>query len=433
MERRTLIKGMFAVSLVGLAGVGCSGAPKPAEITKEPEYDYSEDLGVQVAFDKKSGLPVKYTLNGKEVKFDTEQMKRLKAEAITSGEPQIATVILLDNAIQRNKGNYGSESDYSVEHPKTNNLPGDVLSEEELASRGVSIIQVPDITTLYIRKGAFEEGNPLAAFSNGSRKLTIVLLDGSVIDQKYLTDPKYKDLVNSIPQENRSVKDRRDFMVGNAVSNIDGIREAIKKLRDSNKPIDSALEDLLFEQKKIEYRYKNVMTDDQIKKEYFDPQAQGNHFLSKGNTTIFISLGGHTYNQVTVYIDPNGFGRIRAETISGSEGHLSRRQTYPNPADFTRDPSASPDKPLSYPYGAQTPGLVVRHELAHDLLESRLTPVYSEYMADEIAMEEIRKAWDKWQKSGYKDNTGYHFVFSLPPQAGGGYILTRAKYLPSSA
>ncbi len=404
---------------------------KPTEITKEPEYDYSEYWGVKVAFDKKSGLPVKYVLeDGKEVRFDMEQMKKLREEALISGESQIATMILLDNAIQGNKRSYGTESDYSIEHPKITDLPSDVLSEEELGSKGVSIIQAGNITNLFIRRGAFEEGNSLAAFNNTGRKLTILLLDGSIIDPKYLVDPKYTNTVNNIPQENRSVKDRRDFMVKNAGANIDGIRQAIKKLKESNKIVDQSLVELMFEQKKIGYRYKNLMSDEQIRNEYFDPQAQGLYHLFKDNTTIFLSLGGHAFNYITVYITPKGFGRLSSETISGSEGHLSRRQTHPSPQDFIQNPNASADKPFSYPYGPQTPGLVLRHELGHNELERQQKPIYSEYMADTIAMDGIRKAWDKWLTSGYKDNSSYYYVFQLPPEAGGGYILTRKNEHP---
>jgi hypothetical protein len=39
-------------------------------------------------------------------------------------------------------------------------------------------------------------------------------------------------------------------------------------------------------------------------------------------------------------------------------------------------------------------------------------------------MDGISRAWKKWVDSGYKDDSGYYFVFSLP---GGGYIMTKHK------
>lgn len=90
---------------------------------------------------------------------------------------------------------------------------------------------------------------------------------------------------------------------------------------------------------------------------------------------------------------------------------------------------ASPDKPESYPYGAQTAGLTLRHESAHDEFIAQKfmkgeAPHYSEYDTDMKAMETIRNAWERWERSEFTDNSGYYFIFSLPE---GGYILTENK------
>ena len=394
--------------------------PKPAETMQEPQYEYEHRLGLKVAFDKKNGLPAKYIFeDGREVKFDMEEVGKIREKALSSGESEIVSMVLLDNAIQNPKTSYlMRDNNYSLDHPKTAELPKDVLSEDELMDRGVTVFQAENITNFYIRKGAFEEGAILANFNHTGKELKILILDGSVIDPKYLNDPKYQDAINKIPEENRSVKDRRDYMIKNAGWNLEGMRRAIKKLKESNKTIDPYYEESIFEQKKIEYRYKNLMTDDQILKEYFSENAQGLHSPSKDNKTIFLSLGGRNFNYVTIYIDPDGFGRIQSKTSSGSAGRVEQKQTYPNPQDFQINPTASPNNTLSYPYAAVTPGLVARHELVH---------TESEYETDMKAMQSIRDAWDKWVESGYKDNTGYHFVFRLPPEAGGGYILTRGK------
>ena len=85
---------------------------------------------------------------------------------------------------------------------------------------------------------------------------------------------------------------------------------------------------------------------------------------------------------------------------------LRPNQAYPDPKDFKINPAASPDNPKSHPYDeSYTPGLIFRHELAHhDLITEQLedgqAANFSEYAADTLAMEGIRKAWEKLQQQG---------------------------------
>lgn len=104
---------------------------------------------------------------------------------------------------------------------------------------------------------------------------------------------------------------------------------------------------------------------------------------------------------------------------------LYRQDSHPDPADFVKFP-VSPNDPSAYPYGAQAIGQALLHEIAHDELIAQrqlkgLPKNRSEYDADIRAMERIRDGWEKWKNSGFIDDSGYFFIFSLRE---GGYILT---------
>lgn len=166
--------------------------PRPTEAPKlpEPEYEYLKFDNIKVAIDK-DGLPVKYILpDGREVLLDKEKVLKAKESAISSEEPEIIEVIPLP--ISR-------ESQYkpSVEHPKTSELPKDVLSEDKLKAKRVSIIPAKN-TNLYITEGAFAEGGPLESFNKTGTGLTIVLIDGPVISPYFMSDPKYAEVKKKI-------------------------------------------------------------------------------------------------------------------------------------------------------------------------------------------------------------------------------------------
>ena len=162
------------------------------------------------------------------------------------------------------------------------------------------------------------------------------------------------------------------------------------------------------------------------------------------NTIIFIAVGKSRRPQRDTVLYFTHDGKIRIETNNMVYNTRDRspqgKQTYPNPKDFAINSWSSPDNPDSYPYGGdqkpgdQKLGFSLRHELTHhELVGKRLInnqPVdASEYNTDIKAMETIRQAWEKWEKSGFTDNSGYYFAFSLPE---GGYILTENKSSPDT-
>ena len=358
----------------------------------------------------------------------------------------------------------------SIEHPRTSELPKDVLSEEELKKRGIEIIQA-DNTNLYIREGAFAQGEPLADFNNGDRELTIVLINGPVVSPYFMSDPKYAEVKKLLPEEIRkeeSIVQYREKRVKEQELQVEYFRQDAKELAEEIQTQQNPSQHLLDKlseakgqvllHKLFVEMYKNVITEKDILAEMaLTSQSRdkaGLHQVLYGNSLTFFSDGSRTENRSIVdatiflavgqvenqrykviYFMPEGeIGSLIWSSGLGEDLRPLSRQTHPNLKDFHINSMASPEDPLSYPYGAQTPGQTLRHEVQHDLekregwVKEGRTAENNEYNTDMKAMETIRQAWEKWENSGFKNNSGYYFVFSLPE---GGYILT--KHEPSDS
>lgn len=152
---------------------------------------------------------------------------------------------------------------------------------------------------------------------------------------------------------------------------------------------------------------------------------------------IFASIGSPQLDTdiIFFYFDPKGDfnfgynhgsgrvgGAIKLPFSSLDEYGVYSFDSFPDPNEFMINPDASPNNPKSYPYGGVTPGFTLRHEIAHaKFLNGSLFPNNSEYDTDMEAMRGIREAWNKWQASGKKDDSGYYFALR---DNNGRYILT---------
>ncbi|MDO8599828.1 MAG: hypothetical protein Q7R44_00240, partial [bacterium] len=151
-----------------------------------------------------------------------------------------------------------------------------------------------------------------------------------------------------------------------------------------------------------------------------------------GDSTIVIAVGKTFQEFQGLFFDELG-NLVSVGRRYGRSG-LNSDQTYPDPSSFKLNPNASPKGPDFYPYGAQTLGFALRHEISHDILMAQQwnnsgTMDTNEYDTDMKAMESLKQAWERWVNSGYKDNSGYPFILRLPD---GTYILTRKKPHKSS-
>lgn len=415
--------------------------------TPIPEDRY---LASFVPYDGYDGeeLSVKFWFSdGTEFMPDMGVVEEMKEKAISSGEPQILAMFS-----KMNDPFYRPDADFLEGHPILPDLPEDVLSEEELAVNGVKIIQAPN-TSLHIRKQAFEEGGPLAELTGkgGSEKLTIVLVNGPVVAKGFMGDPRYDGVRNILPNSYGSVEEYRLKKIKEFKSDLESLRK--KLARD---PYALSLYSIL-ELKSFIYAYENgIVTDNQLLERkwaefegctgWYGTGLWENLGLKRySNRTILIAVGQReSVSKQVVYFDSNGQLSSRSigpQLMNGSSGRSNypdEYQSYPNPGNFAINPEASPDNPNSYLYGFWRPGEILRHEIGHDMLIAQAAnegkkPDRSEYYTDVEAMRGIQEASVKWEESGHTDNSGYYFVFSLPDDRGGGYILTENQNSPSNA
>lgn len=427
VSRRSLLawglKG--AAAAAAYSAVGCESAPKkPAVVDVVTTPENTLNVNGYKIFINGAGLPYKYKdPTGGETQFDMKSVTAARESALKSEEPEVIDLIPVPPS-----SFISSAISYSRDHPETPKLPDDVLSEAKLREHGIKIIQADD-TTLFIRQGAFEEDGPLAQF-DGKRKLIIAVLDAPAVIYSAAKDPKYDQVRKLLHEKEIYVKNSRFVKIAQ-------IEEELNTLRKDPGVKAAVGRDTLLSLKVLEYEYRHTITDEQIALEtsidtaeaageYFYPEISG----IASTAVVFIAAG--SYNRpsglIRVFFDSNGNCQVDHTDDTayiGGDYSPQASQTYPDPLKFRLNEKASASNPKSYPYGGQTAGQILRHELEHDeMIAASKKPNFSEYYTDINAMEEIRNARFLWQESGYKDNSGYCFVFSLND---GGYILTEGK------
>lgn len=457
-----------------------TSVPKPSEQqtatpTPEPEYEYLSVNNIKVAIDKE-GLPAFYRLpDGKKVGFDRGKMIRLREKALENRGAEVITVIRSDEEKEEPKFKGTKEK------PLTPNLPEDILSEEEQEKRGIKIIQAPQNPkhpkpiNLYIRKGSFEEGGTLKFYQdNPGHKLTIALVDAPFVAQRFLQDSRYDEVKNWLSEEKNPeemIEGYREYLVKTINENEDyigytsfyrardqarlfvldkGLLSNEEILKRINKPRDSGL--ALYKRETTATVGTSVECtmgeSGWICRQYPLPTAYKTE--RPDESAIFLPIGEseevfdpyipfYKSDLHFLYFDSWGKAqgiRLYMGDISEAGHGLKPRshQTYPKPEDFEFRSSARREE-NEYPFGGQGIGLLTRHEFQHNVLGFQMEalgeiPNHNEYDTDMAAMQTIREAWGKWEKSGFKDNSGYYFVFSLPE---GGYILTKNKSPSESA
>lgn len=437
-----------------------ASAPLPSFATPSTE---NLSLNKRVILDK-DGFAVKYVLpDGKKVSLDREEVKKLSEKAIASGEPEIIAIVPKNETPER-------KFQYTPEKPRTRHLPKDVLSPKELKKRGITIIQPPPSVdhprpvNLFIREGAFKEGERLAEINRIDHPLTIVLVDGPFLGERFLQDSRYDTVRPMLKQPNENQEEIIERYKQSLINSLEDTRLGRVRWIDKNERIllvkaeiaamakgfvgkeailtNMAMPDGIYARDKFTVglhvmRAQSSSTtvlrvhvdDSSVTTEEKEEEKHPVEKTSK-KSTIFVSVGEQSPKTsfTYIYFKPNGSlahgdSRIGFLAYTPESNMIPKaRQTHPNPKDFKLDSQASHEN-NDYPYGAQTPGLLARHEDEHIY-------TFNEFDADMNAMEGIKRAYRRWVESGFTDNSGYYFVFSLPPEEGGGYILTEHK--PSS-
>lgn len=411
--------------------------PMPQENLVRYDTGDSVEYGIGVTINR-DGLPVTYRLpDGREFPFDAKQVYTALQKTKASQEPELINVIEL---LKRPLPNRESDWWGTREHPVLRELPQDTLTEAELASRGISIIQA-DNTKLHIRIGAFEQQNLLSSFSRIGQNLTIGVIDGPVVENSFMRGSRYDRLRSLVPPPPIRPTEARNKKIEEYEKDLKYLSEYAKQQIRENDSSYVTSWNYLIKAKEYLYAYNNFLPDTHVLIDYFSANTTGfneargyyidesslvsNPLVRKGNYA-FITAGRSKLDTdlVSFYFLPDGSFKIGyaygVGRTSGVFQDSNIKKHYnvifggscPDPDTFGLNPGASPDKPNSYPYGGQTPGLVLRHELAHGkLITGQVNPNYSEYDTDMLAMQGIRDAWESWKQSDYTDHNGYHYLF----------------------
>lgn len=443
ISRRSVLKwsARAIAASAGAALVGCGNSGKVeepfagrVEITQKGEVvsgDILEAGGYRVFLDKE-GLPYKYLdPEGTEVLLDIDRVKQARKFSIENWEPEVAHII----SAPKTSIDIGVPISISPDKPFVKDLPEDVLSVEKLAERGVKIIQA-DNTNLYIRKQAFSEGGLMAQF-DGKRKLIIAVVNSSVVVPAAVSDPKYWEVANLLDPLITTIQEYKEKRMVEISEHLEKARNDFKNSRSKNTPISvmNGLESILIDVKVVKYRYENTSSDEELLAEassstrreagiYYNPAISG----IEDTAVIFVAAGTmqKTKEEIEIVFDASGKCSLQRSSFTTLMGDFTPNiaDSFPSPGEFTVNLKAGADDPAAYPYGAQTAGQVLRHELMHDeLIWEKEKLNESEYDTDIKAMEGIGKASENWTK--FRDNSGYYFVFSLPNDSG--YILTSAQ------
>lgn len=457
--------------------IAASATPQPRPIlerstpavppTPTPEAEYKTySVGLLTFSLGEDGIPISYkTLDGKIVKLDRNKLLEVRKKALANKEPEVFDIIP-EQEVKK-----VSSPSNSKEHPVKKDLPEDVLSTDELAKRGIEIMQA-DNTDLYIRKGAFEKGEALADYASGKYRMKIVLLNAPVVSDVYMSDPKYKEIKDAYLGKGSLLGERSETRVDIEKYRKEQIKWLEQNLEDMRKKYKGeneinnsrkAYSDIISAIKIRLFEYQNKSYEELFVEAANEKEAAGIQTtmrLQDGQFGILIiaAVGeGKQYPRtVHIFVDEKGQFQFSMGLGGGVAGFEPKAEySHPDPSWFMRNPSASKDNPKSYPYEGQATGQILRHEIKHDQLKygpgrnvktedfkrpdgtinslalfEATRGNWSEYDTDEQTMEDIKSAWQRWKDSGYKDDSGYHFVFRLKS---GGYILTKKPETSNSA
>lgn len=431
------------LALMG-AGLVCAASrnDSPGEVQASPIDSELELQGLKVLLDA-NGLPTKALLpDGSQIEFLQQAAQDARQNAITLQEPEAFTYISFP-------GSEFAPYDYEGEreHPLVEDLPEDAVSTEELERRGIRIIQ-GEQTFLHIREGAFEKEGLLGDHAEGSdKKLLIVLVDGPRVLPEYVTDEKYSEVrhlvdlfvVTKEVTEQRRAESLRDF-----ANSLENYREEYRQVREGSlklnlanggDPVQFAADNVLMIKSFMLAR--SDSSNDYIFS--LDQSPSGAFFPSEisqisDTSVIFLAVGmAPRREEVVVYFDQNGQCRlldfrVRYHWGVGEDSAPKIWDTHPEPSIWMR---LGYSKDLaSYAYADERIGFGLRHEMVHREVHENPSPEdqHTEAEADLRAMESIKEAWERWEKSSFTDDSGYYFVFKNREDSG--YILTMGDSPP---
>lgn len=453
LSRREFLK-VAASTAASVILAGCEmpksrGVPQPApvrlpeELTKEEKF-VLDDV---VIYADGLGLPTRYVLpGGSTVYFDRGEMLGVRLRAITltkegNAQPQFIKIIDLGK-----KPDSKTPFKATVDRPRTWERPSDILSSAELERYGTSIIQGREVS-LFIRRVAFEKDGPLFEqaefFRKTGNKLTIVLVDGPAVLTDYMGEARYDSVRNLLVgrQQNLSDVDVLSFKAKKIGEMKDKTERDLKDLRGYLGSGGGLSSEIGKREKEFAdgaitlYAYENVFSIDLLRVIMAKPGLFVGSTLRFGereipkDSAIFMAVGREERRLLSLYFGVKGDCRA---TISVFGPNFVPRpdQTFPRPEDYEVENINCMSSPDEYPLGAQDLGQSFLHEIEHlrrwtrkFLADPNLGELNEgECWTDKRSLDWISNAFSRWRSSGFKDNSGYFFVWSIPE---GGYIYTK--------
>lgn len=416
---------------------------------KQAPWPTSIKVGVDA-----EGIPVKSILpDGTEVGINGVEARRVRELAKQTHEPEMVQILQFPA-----KEELGSDIEIddkffepTREHPLVEQIPDDVLSNEELAKRGINIINTNKVN-LSIRKSEFEEGGSLHNF-RGSHNMTLILVDGAVVVEELLEDEKLKPYKKLLWGRDSEIKEFRKKRIKETQESIEQTRipyhAYYEKYLAGDLDFSTFYESLLLNAKAGPKVWQDHITDGEVymyMRSYGETQGDAaglytvdKAFFKKDTSVLFVAAGSTHFKSDLTYMFYDHEDRLQIHTLTpgvrevadytesrtgGSRDYTpTLSQTHPNPNSFHLNAEASRTGPRYYPYGGQTIGLTIRHELAHEEMIGSSHPGRvnrNEYDTDMRAMQGIERAWKRWENSDYMDNSGFGFVLRTE----NGIILT---------
>jgi len=418
--------------------------------TEQPVFQEYPFPGGTLFINETDQIPVKVVYGkgsqARTVNYDRDRMLSLRQNSEKDGFYNLVDLIDLKEP--------PTPTPNSTDRPIIEELLKDTLSDKELEKRGIKIIQ-SDNTKLYIRRSAFEEGQPLAHYQEDSKKkLTIVLLNAPVMSRRCLD--KYPQFSSLFPDgyfwddqyKDQPLEDFRQQIVGRYTElekKLIGLIEQTQKIKNTEGKIEEEkgkilqeLQSLLLETQCLQFLFQRATPEDlNLARMFYDKEngennpSVGVHFRNPKNPNesyIFATVGKgaeNITNKKRYCLYYNEVGKLSIKEISvgffnpkGADKTPKSTESYPRASDFKEE-----IRQLRKKYFPLTAGLILRHEINHDHpLSSDFDP-NDESQVEEKAVSQFEAAWQRWVENG--DNTGYCFIFSLPE--GGGYILTKRE------
>ncbi|MFH0773669.1 MAG: hypothetical protein V1922_05155 [bacterium] len=329
----------------------------------------------------------------------------------------------------------------SPDRPAIDSLPP-VYDKTELATQHISVIQADDVQ-FYFRKipnSLPKMIEQLSAARGKETSLQVIMVPGSSVRQKYLTDAKYDSVRHFVNPDNPlpNAEEASDYRSKQVNTLQDRLTTLEQQYRDSlnrnmtNWEKNQFVSNILGLRHHIDQYWQ--MSLSAIGEEMLENDAPlGATYYSDGEGGsiegyVFVAVGkSPNKGQVEIFANQNGELEVIYYFLPSEDYEPRPDLTYPRPDDFIpHDPTFTEKK--GYRWQAREGGPVwnTEHEFRHllrDLAElgTQNNTAEEESATDDATMQAITDAWKKWTESG--DDTLYPFIFAVPQQKGGGYII----------